>query len=72
MKTMRFVIHQDDRGRFGWRLIGDDGADLAASVEVFASATAAGRAASAVRLRAGSAAAPEDDPVLLSAAIGVG
>ena len=60
---MRFVIDQDNDGRFHWRLTGDDGADLAVSAGSFASAAAAGRAAAHVHLNAGSAPAPEDDPV---------
>jgi hypothetical protein len=72
MTPMRFVIDQDRRGRFHWRLVGDDGVDLAVSAVAFASATAAGRAASEVQVQAGSAAAPEDDPVLMSAATGRG
>jgi uncharacterized protein YegP (UPF0339 family) len=69
---MRFVIDQDNDGQFRWRLTGDDGAELAVSAASFASATAAGRAAADVRLNAGSAPAPEDDPVLVSAASGLG
>jgi uncharacterized protein YegP (UPF0339 family) len=69
---MRFVIDQDNGGRFHWRLTGDDGAELAVSAASFASATAAGRAAADVHLNAGSAPAPEDDPVLVSAASGLG
>jgi uncharacterized protein YegP (UPF0339 family) len=69
---MRFVIDQDNDGRFHWRLTGHDGADLAVSATSFASATAAGRAAADVHLNAGSAPAPEDDPVLVSAASGLG
>jgi len=69
---MRFVIDQDNDGQFRWRLTGDDGAVLAVSAASFASATAAGRAAADVHLNAGSAPAPEDDPVLVSAASGLG
>jgi uncharacterized protein YegP (UPF0339 family) len=69
---MRFVIDQDNGGQFRWRLTGDDGAELAVSAASFASATAAGRAAADVHLNAGSAPAPEDDPVLVSAASGLG
>lgn len=69
---MRFVIDQDNDGQFHWRLTGDDGADLAVSATSFASATAAGRAAADVHLNAGSAPAPEDDPVLVSAPGGLG
>jgi len=66
---MRFVIDQDNEGQFHWRLTGDDG-DLAVSPASFASATAACRAAADVHLHAGSAPAPEDNPVLVSAASG--
>jgi uncharacterized protein YegP (UPF0339 family) len=66
---MRFVIDLNNDGRFHWRLTSDDGADLALSAASYDTATAAGRAAADVRLHAGSAPAPEDDPVLLSAAI---
>ena len=69
---MRFVIDQDNDGQFHWRLTGDDGADLAVSATSFASAAAAGRAAADVHLNAGSAPAPEDDPVLASAGSGLG
>jgi uncharacterized protein YegP (UPF0339 family) len=69
---MRFVIDLNNDGRFHWRLTGDDGADLAHSAASFASAADAGRAAAEVRLHAGSAPAPEDDPVLVSAASELG
>jgi hypothetical protein len=72
MAEMRFVTHQDNDDRFHWRLIGDDGADLAVSARAFAFAIAAGRAAAEVHLNAGSPPAPEDDPVLVSAASGPG
>ena len=72
MKAMRFVIDQDNGGQFHWRLQGDDGADLAVSAGSFASATAACRAAEDVRLNAGSAPAPEDHPVLVSAVSALG
>ena len=65
---MRFVIDLNNAGRFHWRLTGDDGADLALSATSYDSAAAAGRAAADVRLHAGSAPPPEDDPVLVSAA----
>jgi uncharacterized protein YegP (UPF0339 family) len=68
MKAMRFVIDQNNEGQFHWRLTGDDGTDLAVSAARFGSAAAAGRAAADVRLNAGSAPAPEDDPVLVTAA----
>jgi hypothetical protein len=69
---MRFVIDHTNDGRFHWRLIGDDGADLALSAASFDSATAAGRAAADVHLNAGSAPAPEANPVLVTAASGLG
>jgi uncharacterized protein YegP (UPF0339 family) len=64
---MRFVIDLNNAGRFHWRLTDDDGADLALSAASYDSAAGAGRAAAGVRLPAGSAPAPEDDPVLVSA-----
>jgi hypothetical protein len=66
---MRFVIDQNNDGRFHWRLTGDDGTDLARSATSFGSATAAGRAAADVQRDAGSAPAPEDAPVLVTTAI---
>jgi uncharacterized protein YegP (UPF0339 family) len=72
MKAMRFVIDQNNDGRFHWRLIGDDGSDLALSAVSFDSATAAGRAAADVHANAGSAPAPEADPVLVTAATVLG
>jgi uncharacterized protein YegP (UPF0339 family) len=69
MKEMRFVIDQNNDARFHWRLTGDDGADLAVSAASFASAVAAGRAAADVHLNAGSAPAPEDDPVLVTSSV---
>ena len=71
MKEMRFVIDQNNDGEFHWRLAGDDGVDLAVSPASFASATAACRAAADVHRHAGSAPAPEDNPVLVSAASGL-
>ena len=69
---MRFVIDQDNRDQFHWRLIHDNGSDLAVSVGAFDSASAAGHAAEDVRLNAGAAPAPEENPVLMSAASGLG
>jgi hypothetical protein len=66
---MRFVIDQSNDRRFHWRLTGDDGADLAVSAVSFASAAAAGRAAADVHQYAGSAPAPEDDPVLVTSSV---
>jgi uncharacterized protein YegP (UPF0339 family) len=67
MTEMRFVIDQNNDGQFHWRLTGDDGADVALSATSFGSAADAGRAATDVHLHAGSAPAPEDDPVLVTA-----
>jgi hypothetical protein len=72
MKEMQFVIDQNNDGEFHWRLTGDDGADLAVSPASFASATAACLAAADVHLHAGSAPAPEENPMLVSAAGGLG
>jgi hypothetical protein len=69
---MRFVIDQGNDNRFQWRLVGDDGADLAVSTVSFESATAAGGAAEDVRMNAGLAPAPEDEPVLVTGASGLG
>jgi uncharacterized protein YegP (UPF0339 family) len=66
---MRFVIDQNNDGHFHWRLTGDDGAELAVSAASFASAAAAGRAAADVHLNAGSAPAPEDDPILVTSSV---
>lgn len=66
---MRFVIDQNNDGQFRWRLTSDDGADLAVSTASFASAAAAGRAAADVHLNAGSAPAPEDDPILVTSSV---
>jgi len=71
MNAMRFVIDQNNDGHFHWRLTGDDGVDLAVSPVSFDSATDACRAAADVHLHAGSAPAPEDNPVLVSAASGL-
>ena len=65
---MRFVIDQNNDGQFHWRLTGDDGSDLALSATSFGSAAEAGRAAADVHQNAGSAPAPEDEPMLVSAA----
>jgi uncharacterized protein YegP (UPF0339 family) len=64
---MRFVIDQNNDGRFHWRLTGDDGVDLAVSATSFGSASDAGRAATEVHEHAGSAPAPKDDPMLVAA-----
>ena len=69
---MRFVIDQNNDGRFHWRLSGDDGSDLAVSATSFDSAALAGRAAADVHMNAGSAPAPEADPVLVTAATVLG
>jgi uncharacterized protein YegP (UPF0339 family) len=64
---MRFIIDQNNDGRFHWRLTGNDGADVALSATSFGSASDAGRAATEVHQHAGSAPAPEDDPMLVTA-----
>jgi uncharacterized protein YegP (UPF0339 family) len=69
---MRFVIDQDNQNQFHWRLVGGDGADVAVSAVSFDSATAAGHAAAEVHRNAGSAPAPEAEPMLVSAASGLG
>jgi uncharacterized protein YegP (UPF0339 family) len=56
---MRFVIEQDNDGRFHWHLVGDDGAELAVSSVSFGSPEDARRAAADVWLHAGSASGAE-------------
>jgi uncharacterized protein YegP (UPF0339 family) len=56
---MRFVIYQDNRGQFHWRLTGDDGIEYAASVVAFDSRQDARWAAADVHMRARSAIAAE-------------
>jgi hypothetical protein len=52
---MQFVIDQSNDNQFHWRLVGDDGTELAVSADSFASAKEALRAATDVHLHAGSA-----------------
>jgi uncharacterized protein YegP (UPF0339 family) len=52
---MQFVIDQDNDNLFHWRLVGDDGTQLAVSAASFASAKEARRAATDVQLYAGAA-----------------
>ena len=59
---MQFVIDQDTGGQFHWRLVGDDGVELAVSATAFGSRQDARRAAPDVPLRAGSATGAETDP----------
>jgi uncharacterized protein YegP (UPF0339 family) len=52
---MQFVIDEGNDNQFHWRLIGDNGSELAVSATGFASVKAARRAAMDVRAHAGSA-----------------
>jgi uncharacterized protein YegP (UPF0339 family) len=52
---MHFEIYRDNSAQFHWRLVGDDGVNLAVSAATFGSAEAARRAAGDVHLNAGSA-----------------
>jgi uncharacterized protein YegP (UPF0339 family) len=56
---MQFMIDQGNDGQFHWRLVGDDGADLAISAIGYASLQDARRAASDVQQGAGSATSVE-------------
>lgn len=56
---MQFVIDEGNDNQFHWRLLGDDGAELAVSAASFVSAKAARRAAADVHLHAGSATGTE-------------
>jgi uncharacterized protein YegP (UPF0339 family) len=56
---MQFVIDQGNDDQFHWRLIGDDGTELAVSVASFTTAKAARRAAAEVRTHAGAATGTE-------------
>ena len=56
---MRFEIEQDNAGAFHWRLVDDDGVDLAVSARSFASWEDARAAAVIVRHEAGSATGAE-------------
>ena len=52
---MRFVIYQDNGGRFHWSLDGEDGVSVAVSATGFSSRWDAQQAATQVHLGAGSA-----------------
>ena len=52
---MQFEIYRENGAQFHWRLVGDDGAEVAVSAPTFDSAEDARRAAADVRLNAGSA-----------------
>jgi uncharacterized protein YegP (UPF0339 family) len=52
---MEFVIEQGNDERFHWRLLGDDGAELAVSATGFDTQQDAHRAAETVRQGAGAA-----------------
>ena len=56
---MQFVIDEGNDNQLHWRLIGDDGTDLAVSAASFATAKAAGRAAMDVQAHARSATSTE-------------
>jgi uncharacterized protein YegP (UPF0339 family) len=56
---MRFEVYRDNGARFHWRVVGDDGAELAVSTAVFGSAEDARRAAADLGLNAGSAGGTE-------------
>jgi hypothetical protein len=56
---MQFVIDQGNDNQFHWRLIGDDGTELAISAASFTTAKAARRAATEVHAHAGSATGTE-------------
>ncbi len=55
----RFVIYQDRRGEYRWRLLASNGIQVAASGEGYASRANARRAAETVRMNAGRAAIEE-------------
>ncbi len=52
---MQFTIYKDNRGRFHWRLVGDDGTEVALSAASFGSGDDAQRAAADVREHAATA-----------------
>jgi uncharacterized protein YegP (UPF0339 family) len=58
-EEMQFVIDEGNDNQFHWRLIGDNGSELAVSATGFASVKAARRAAMDVRAHAGSATGAE-------------
>ena len=57
---MQFVIYQDTGGQFHWRLVGDDGVELAACATASGSRQDARRATADVQPRAGSATGAEN------------
>jgi hypothetical protein len=56
---MQFVIDEGNDNQFHWRLLGDDGSELAVSATGFASLKAARRAVMDVHAHAGSATGAE-------------
>ena len=56
---MQFVIDEGNDNQFHWRLLGDDGSELAVSATGFASVNAARRAVMEVHVHAGSATGAE-------------
>jgi uncharacterized protein YegP (UPF0339 family) len=56
---MQFVIDEGNDNQFHWRLVADDGTDVAVSAASFATAKAARRAATDVQAHAGSATSTE-------------
>ena len=52
---MQFTIYKDNGGRFHWRLVGDDGTEVAVSAASFGSGDDAQRAAADVREHAATA-----------------
>ena len=52
---MQFTIYKDNGGRFHWRVVGDDGAQVAVSAASFGSAGEAQRAAADVQEHAAAA-----------------
>ena len=56
---MQFVIDEGNDNQFHWRLLGDDGSELAVSATGFTSMKAARRAVIEVHAHAGSAPAAE-------------
>ena len=57
-ERMRFVIYEDNGGRFHWRLVGDDGASVAVSAAAFDSQADARLAAAEVYRDAGAGTSP--------------
>ena len=56
---MHFMTYQDNRGRFHWSLVGEDGVSLAVSATAFSSREDAQQAAAQVHSGAGSATSPK-------------